>query len=128
MSFRDLFRQGDAVTQVVAILLLVMSISSWVVILCKIWMLQRAGRDVARSTAAFWQAGSLAEGRQRVAAFDREALVLPLIVASEEDRPGSEERRLRSGAGHRRRSPMMPDGSSAAPACYPGCASRENGR
>jgi biopolymer transport protein ExbB len=89
MSFRDLFRQGDAVTQVVAILLLVMSVSSWVVILWKTWMLQRAGRDVARSTAAFWQAGSLEEGRRKVAAFDREALVLPLIVATEEDRPGS---------------------------------------
>jgi biopolymer transport protein ExbB len=89
MSFRDLFRQGDAVTQVVAILLLVMSVSSWVVILWKTWMLQRAGRDVARSTAAFWQAGSLEEGRRKVAAIDREALVLPLIVATEEDRPGS---------------------------------------
>jgi biopolymer transport protein ExbB len=89
MSFKDLFRQGDAVTQAVAILLLLMSVSSWVVILWKAWMLQRAGRDVARSTAAFWQAGSLAEGRQRVASFDRDALVLPLIVATEEDRPGS---------------------------------------
>ena len=53
MSFKDLFRQGDAVTQAVAILLLVMSVASWVVILWKAWLLQRAGRDVARSTAAF---------------------------------------------------------------------------
>ena len=89
MSFKDLFRQGDAVTQVVAILLLVMSVASWVVILWKAWMLQRAGGDVARSTAAFWQAGSLDEARQRVAAFDREALVLPLIVATDEHAPGS---------------------------------------
>lgn len=89
MSFRDLFRQGDAVTQLVAVLLLVMSVASWVVILWKLWMLQRAGRDVARSTAAFWQAGSLPEARQRVAAFDREALVLPLIVATDEHAPGS---------------------------------------
>jgi len=89
MSFTDLFRQGDAVTQGVAILLLAMSVSSWVVILWKAWILQRAGTDVARSTAAFWQAASLIEARQRVAAFDREALVLPLIVATEDDRPGS---------------------------------------
>ena len=61
MSFLDLFRQGDAVTQVVAVLLLAMSVSSWVVILWKAWMLHRAGSDVARSTAAFWQAGSVAE-------------------------------------------------------------------
>jgi biopolymer transport protein ExbB len=89
MSFKDLFRQGDAVTQVVAILLLLMSVSSWVVILWKTWMLQRARTDVARSTAAFWQAASVADARQKVAAFDREQLVLPLILSTDEQRPGS---------------------------------------
>ncbi|GAB3657434.1 MotA/TolQ/ExbB proton channel family protein [Ramlibacter alkalitolerans] len=89
MSFLDLFRQGDAVTQVVAILLLAMSVSSWVVILWKGWVLHRAGSDVARSTAAFWQAGSVGEGRQKVEAFDRERLVLPLITAAEVPAPGS---------------------------------------
>lgn len=89
MSFLGLFRQGDAITRVVAVLLLLMSVASWVVILWKAWMLRRAGSDVARSTAAFWQAGSLPEARQKVAAFDREALVLPLIAASEEEAPGS---------------------------------------
>ena len=89
MSFLDLFRQGDAVTQVVAVLLLAMSVSSWVVILWKAWMLHRAGSDVTRSTAAFWQAGSVHEGRQKVAAFDRDALVLPLIAATEVQAPGS---------------------------------------
>jgi biopolymer transport protein ExbB len=89
MSFMDLFRQGDALTQVVAILLLAMSVSSWVVILWKAWMLHRASSDVGRSTAAFWQAGSVGEGRQKVAAFDREALVLPLIAATEVNAPGS---------------------------------------
>jgi biopolymer transport protein ExbB len=89
MSFLDLFRQGDAITQVVAILLLAMSVSSWVVILWKTWMLHRASRDVSRSTAAFWQAGSVGEGRQKVAAFDREALVLPLFTATEAQAPGS---------------------------------------
>ena len=89
MSFLDLFRQGDAVTQVVAVLLLAMSVSSWVVILWKGWMLRRAGVDVARSTAAFWQAGSVHEGRDKVAAFDRDALVLPLITATEVQAPGS---------------------------------------
>ena len=89
MSFVDLFKQGDAVTQVVAVLLLAMSVSSWVVILWKGWLLRRAVADVARSTAAFWQAGSVGEARQKVAAFDREALVLPLITATEAQAPGS---------------------------------------
>jgi biopolymer transport protein ExbB len=89
MSFTDLFRQGDAVTQGVALLLLAMSVASWVVILWKAWLLRRAGADVARSTAAFWQAASVGEARQKVAAFDRESLVLPLIAATEEQPPGS---------------------------------------
>jgi biopolymer transport protein ExbB len=73
----------------VAILLLAMSVSSWVVILWKAWVLHRATADVARSTAAFWQAGSVAEAHQKVAAFDREALVLPLLSATEAQAPGS---------------------------------------
>jgi biopolymer transport protein ExbB len=89
MSFPDLFRQGDAVTRLVAILLLAMSVSSWVVILWKAWMLRRATGDVTRSTAAFWQSASLDEARQKVGAFDREALVLPLIAATQSQAVGS---------------------------------------
>ena len=89
MSFTDFFRQGDAVTQVVAILLLAMSVSSWVVILWKAWLLRRAGGDVARSTAAFWQSASLDEARRKVGAVDRDALVLPLIAAAETPAAGS---------------------------------------
>ena len=83
MNLLQLFRQGDLVTQAVALLLLAMSVASWVVILWKAWLLQRAGGDVARSTAAFWQAGDLGEAQQRVGSFDREALVLPLISAAQ---------------------------------------------
>src|SRR6185369_2795703 len=68
---------------------LAMSVSSWVILLWKAWVLQRASSDVARSTAAFWQAGSVGEGRQKVEAFDREGLVLPLIAATEMQAPGS---------------------------------------
>jgi biopolymer transport protein ExbB len=85
----ELFRQGDAITQVVALLLLVMSVASWVVILWKAWLLRRATGDVARSTAAFWQSGSIAEAQQKVGAFDRQSLVLPLISATQQQPPGS---------------------------------------
>ena len=53
MNAFDLLRQGDAVSKGVALTLLVMSVCSWVVILWKTWLLLRAHRDVARSTAAF---------------------------------------------------------------------------
>ena len=73
--------QGGAVSVMVAVLLLLMSIASWVVILWKAWLLKRAVGDVARSAAAFWQSASVAEGAEKVALFDREALLLPLIAA-----------------------------------------------
>jgi biopolymer transport protein ExbB len=50
--------------------------------LWKSWLLLRASRDVSRSTAAFWQSASLADASQRLQAFDRESLVLPLIAAT----------------------------------------------
>jgi len=58
MNFAELFSQGDALTKVVAVLLLAMSVASWVVILWKAWLLRRAARDVSRSTAAFWQSAT----------------------------------------------------------------------
>ena len=52
--------QGDAVSRGVALLLLAMSVASWVVILWKAWLLRRAGRDLQRATVVFWQAPRLA--------------------------------------------------------------------
>ena len=82
MNFYSLMTQGGAVSQIVAVLLLGMSVASWVVILWKAWLLQRATGDVARSTAAFWQSASVDEASSKVAVFDREQLVLPLIAAT----------------------------------------------
>jgi biopolymer transport protein ExbB len=89
MSLWAVLSQGDAVTQAVALLLLAMSVASWVVILWKARLLQRANGDVARSMAAFWQSGSLQEAQQKVGAFDRESLVLPLIAATQAQPAGS---------------------------------------
>ena len=89
MNLWQLLQQGDAVTRFVAALLLAMSVASWVVILWKGWLLQRAAGDVERSTAAFWQSATLDDARGKVAAFDREAIVLPLIDATRQQAPGS---------------------------------------
>ena len=83
MNLQQVFMQSDAIGKAVAILLLLMSIASWVVILWKAWMLRRAGGDVARSVAAFWQAPSLADAAGRVGGFDRGQLVLPLVQATQ---------------------------------------------
>lgn len=82
MSLLALITQGGLVSQLVAILLLAMSVASWVIILWKAWLLQRAAGDVARSTAAFWQSSSVEQAGEKIAAFDRESLVLPLIAAT----------------------------------------------
>ena len=89
MEVMQLVGQADAIGRVVALLLLVMSVASWVVILWKAWLLRRASGDVGRSTAAFWQAPSLDDARVRVSGFDRDALVLPLIDATATQQPGS---------------------------------------
>ncbi len=79
MSLFQLFVDGDVVTRLVAVLLLLMSVGTWVVIFWKGWLLRRAGTDVNRSTMAFWQSATLDEGLRKAQAFDREALVVPLI-------------------------------------------------
>ena len=82
MNLAELLTQGDAVSRVVALLLLAMSVGSWVVILWKTWLLRRASGDVARCIAAFWQSSSVAEAVQKISAFDRESLVLPMVQAT----------------------------------------------
>ncbi|SDO85994.1 biopolymer transport protein ExbB [Rhodoferax sp. OV413] len=89
MNALPLLSQGDFVSRVVALLLLLMSVASWVVILWKGWLLRRARVDVARSTAAFWQAPSVAEAQRRLASFDPLALVLPLLVATKIEANGT---------------------------------------
>ena len=83
MNFLSLMTQGGVVSVLVAVTLLAMSVASWVIILWKAWLLKRAAGDVARSTAAFWQSASLDDAGEKVAAFDREELVSPLISATQ---------------------------------------------
>ncbi len=83
MNLAQFFWQGDALSRGVALLLLAMSVGSWVVILWKSWLLHRASGDVARSIAAFWQSATVAEATPKLKAFDRELLVLPMVVATQ---------------------------------------------
>ncbi|WP_332744534.1 MotA/TolQ/ExbB proton channel family protein [Hydrogenophaga sp.] len=74
--------QADALGRAVALLLLTMSVASWVVILWKGWLLRRAARDLGLSTAAFWQAADLDDAQRRLVTFDAQQLVLPLLQAA----------------------------------------------
>jgi biopolymer transport protein ExbB len=81
-GFTTFWSGSDAVGRAVTLLLLAMSVSAWVTILWKLWVLQRARRDVARAVPAFWAASGLDEGRQRLLALDREQVLLPLLDAA----------------------------------------------
>ena len=80
--------QGDAVTRGVAALLLLMSVSAWVVILWKGWLLGRVRRDIERAVPAFWAAPTLEAGGEQLAAFDRDRTLGPLLAAAVATPPG----------------------------------------
>lgn len=83
MNLVQLFLQGDGVSRAVTLLLLAMSVSSWVVIVWKSWLLHRATGDVMRSVAAFWQSVSVDEALIKLKAFDALGLVSPLVSATQ---------------------------------------------
>lgn len=89
MNPSQLILQGDGVSRSVALLLLAMSVGSWVVIFWKSWLLHRVGSDVTRCVAAFWQSASVDEALGKLKAFDREALVLPMVVATKTEAIGT---------------------------------------
>lgn len=82
MSLNDFLLHSDAVSRVLALLLLALSVGSWVVMGWKWRLLARVTHDVPRSVAAFWQAPGFEDARQRVAQFDRDGCVLPLLDAT----------------------------------------------
>jgi biopolymer transport protein ExbB len=76
------WNEGDFISRGVVLLLLLMSISAWVLIFWKGWLLRRAQADLGRAIPAFWQATNLQQGGERMAALDREAVALPLLQAA----------------------------------------------
>jgi biopolymer transport protein ExbB len=81
-GFEHFWSQGDAITRGVAALLLLMSVSAWVMIFWKAWLLRRVRRDLGRAVPAFWSAPSVDAGRDQLAAFDREGVLHPLLAAA----------------------------------------------
>ena len=76
-----LLAEGDAISRLVAWVLLLMSIASWVVIGWKGLMLLRLGRSLSRCIAAFWQAPGWAQAEQRVQALDTQGVLMPMLQA-----------------------------------------------
>lgn len=87
-GFTQFWSQGDFITRGVAVVLLLMSVSAWVVIFWKGWLLRRVARDLPRAIAAFWAAPSVQSGREQLSHFDREAVLSPLLTAALAAAPG----------------------------------------
>jgi biopolymer transport protein ExbB len=81
--WQTVWQQGDVVTRAVALLLLAMSVASWVVILWKSWLLRRAGAGLARALRLFWSAADLDQAQRALARDDRLQLVWPLVAAAQ---------------------------------------------
>ncbi|WP_022978786.1 MotA/TolQ/ExbB proton channel family protein [Ideonella sp. B508-1] len=81
-GLQEFWSQSDAIGRSVALLLLAMSVGTWVVILWKAWLLRRAQRSLAQATPAFWQAPDLAGGQERLRSLDPEQLLAPLAAAA----------------------------------------------
>ena len=81
-GFLEFWTRGDGVTRAVSLLLLAMSVSAWVLIFWKGWVLRRARLDIARAVPAFWAAPAMDEGRSALAGLDREGVLLPLLEAA----------------------------------------------
>ena len=89
MNLAQVLSQGDVVSMAVVLLLLAMSVGSWVVILWKSWLLRRASQDVLRCVAAFWQSQTVESALLQFKAFDREALLTPMVRATQLESPGT---------------------------------------
>jgi biopolymer transport protein ExbB len=81
-GLQQFWTSTDGVGRAVALILLAMSVGAWVLILWKGWVLRRAAADISRAVPAFWDAPQLDDGAARLAAMDRENVLLPLLSAA----------------------------------------------
>lgn len=82
MDVLQMLADTDAMGRGVALLLLAMSVATWVVALYKGWLLHRAARALPLAMAAFWQARDIEDGERRLRALDTHGIVHPLLSAA----------------------------------------------
>ena len=83
MNLASWWSQGDGVTHLVAFLLLVMSVLSWVLMVFKLRQLHAGTRQVSTALDLFWRAPDMETARQHVAAVDVQRLLLPLLDSAQ---------------------------------------------
>lgn len=78
----DFLQRSDGIARAVTLVLLLMSISAWVVILWKALVLRRIRQDLERAIPAFWASPDWDVAAQRLAGLDREQVLTPLVDAA----------------------------------------------
>ena len=81
MNLTATLAQSDGVSLAVTLLLLAMSVASWVVILYKSWLLHSSANDLAVCKGLFWQATDWSQARAQWQQADRHAMFWPLLQA-----------------------------------------------
>ncbi len=81
------WQSTDGVGRAVGLLLLAMSVSSWVLIGWKAYTLRRARKGMAAALPAFWAAPDWDAARAQVQALDAEQVMLPLLDAGRAAQP-----------------------------------------
>jgi len=89
MSLADFWLHSDAFSLFLALVLLALSVASWVVIVWKWRLLRRVQADLPRSIAAFWQAPHLTAAREQLPVFDRDRCLSPFVDATEQPLTGT---------------------------------------
>lgn len=82
LGLAHFWAQGDFATHVVAILLLLLSVVSWMVIVRKSLGQWRAGRSHDRAMAAFWSAATLPEALEALKTEDKAGIYTQLALTS----------------------------------------------
>lgn len=81
--------QTDNIGRLVALILLGLSLATWVVIFWKAWFFHRVQKDLRLAIPAFWQAASLKQAQQRIDNIERESMVGLLVAATGHQPTGS---------------------------------------
>ena len=83
MNFLELLIKGDALTRLVALVLLLMSVLSWMTIIYKTVLLRAAVQDLAACKAWLLQASDWAQAQAQWTASDRWQLFGGLLKAAQ---------------------------------------------
>ena len=89
MSLADFWLHSDTFNRFLALVLLGLSVASWVVIVWKWRLLRRVQRDLSLGIAVFWQSPDLGAARERLAALDHAPCLLPLLAATDHPLAGT---------------------------------------